>query len=129
MAALAADPGIRRRVGASAAERHGVSRPAPPTLSIALTQLPQGWRIAALAATPKQQPIVASQVNGRLDLAAEQSGDVVSMADPDTGATLLIGTQRRPGQGGGCDPAQHGVHSAADDAGGGGRAAFGCRSR
>jgi hypothetical protein len=73
--------------------------PLPPALSIALTQMPQGWRIAALAAAPKQQPIVASQADGRLNLAADQSGDVVSLADPETGATLLVGTQHRLGQG------------------------------
>jgi hypothetical protein len=67
--------------------------------SIALTQIQQGWRIAALATVPKQKPIVVSIADGRLSLAAEQPGDVISLADPDTGATLLVGTQHRPGQG------------------------------
>ncbi len=73
--------------------------PHPAALSIALTQMQQGWRIAALASTPKQEPIVASVADGRINLAAEQPSDVVNMADPDTGATLLVGTQHRPGQG------------------------------
>jgi tetratricopeptide (TPR) repeat protein len=73
--------------------------PGPPSLSIALTQMPRGWRIAALTATPKQQPIAVSYVDGRFNLTAEQSSDVVSLADPDTRATLLVGTQHRPGQG------------------------------
>lgn len=73
--------------------------PAVPAQSIVLTQLPRGWRIAALSTTPKQQPIATSFVDGRFNLAAEQSGNVVSLADPDTGATLLAGTQHRPGQG------------------------------
>ena len=73
--------------------------PLSAALSPALTQLPQGWRIAALTTAPKQQPIAVSSANGRLDLLAEQSGDVVSLADPATGATLLVGTQHRPGQG------------------------------
>jgi tetratricopeptide (TPR) repeat protein len=73
--------------------------PHPDTLSIALTQMPHGWRIAALNTPPKQQPIPASYLDGHLNLAAEQPGEVVSMADPDTGATLLVGTQHRPGQG------------------------------
>jgi tetratricopeptide (TPR) repeat protein len=72
--------------------------PLPQGLSIALTQIPSGWRIAALTATPKQQPIAAALVDGRLSLAAEQSGNIVHLADPDTGATLLVGTQHRPGQ-------------------------------
>jgi tetratricopeptide (TPR) repeat protein len=67
--------------------------------SIVLTQMQQGWRIAALTNTPKQEPIVGTELDGRLILAAEQPSDVVAMADPDTGATLLVGTQHRPGQG------------------------------
>ena len=45
--------------------------PLSPALSVALTQMPQGWRIAALTTAPKQQPIVVSATNGRLDLMAE----------------------------------------------------------
>jgi hypothetical protein len=67
-------------------------------ISIALTQMQQGWRIAALTSTPKQDPIVATEADGRLLLVADQPGDVVAMADPGTGATLLVGTQHRPGQ-------------------------------
>ena len=66
--------------------------------SIALTQLPYGWRVAVLNGEAKQQPIFATFTGGQLNLAAEQPGDVVSLADPDTGATLLVGTQHRPGQ-------------------------------
>lgn len=73
--------------------------PLGPGQSIALTQLPQGWRVAALTTAARQQPIVASFKGGHLNLAAEQPGDVISLADPDTGATLLVGTQHRPGQG------------------------------
>jgi tetratricopeptide (TPR) repeat protein len=73
--------------------------PLPPAMSMALTQMPQGWRIAALTTVPKQQPIVVSAVDGRLNLTAEQSSDVISLADPETGATLLAGTQHRSGQG------------------------------
>jgi hypothetical protein len=73
--------------------------PLPPARSIALTQMPQGWRIAALTTAPRQQPIAVSYADGYLRFAAEQAGDVISLADPDTGATLLVGTQHRPGQG------------------------------
>jgi hypothetical protein len=73
--------------------------PLPPATSVALTQMPQGWRISALPAAPKQQPVVVSAADGRLNLMVEQSGDVVSLADPETGATLLVGTQHRSGQG------------------------------
>ena len=73
--------------------------PLPPTRTIALTPMAQGWRIAALTTPLKQQPIAMSYVDGHLSLAAEQSGDVVSLADPESGATLLVGTQHHPGQG------------------------------
>jgi hypothetical protein len=73
--------------------------PVPSGVSIALSQTPQGWRIAGLTAVPKSQPIVATLTDGGLTFAAEQSSDVLTMADPDTGATLLIGTQRHSGQG------------------------------
>ncbi len=73
--------------------------PVPNGVSIALSRAPQGWRIAGLNGVPKSQPIVATLADGSLTLEAEQASDVVTMADPDTGATLLVGTQRRPGQG------------------------------
>ena len=73
--------------------------PVPSGISIALSRMPQGWRIAGLNGVPKSQPIVATLADGSLTLGAEQASDVISMADPDTGATLLVGTQRRPGQG------------------------------
>jgi hypothetical protein len=72
--------------------------PLPASVSVALSQTPQGWRVAALSAAPRPDPIGAIQVSGRLSMPAEQPGEVVSMADPDTGATLLVGTQHRPGQ-------------------------------
>jgi len=72
--------------------------PLPPTRSIALTQMPQGWRVAALSIAPKQQPIVATLLDGHLSLAADDPSNVVNIADPNTGATLLVGTQHRPGQ-------------------------------
>jgi hypothetical protein len=67
--------------------------------AIVLTQMQQGWRIAGVTGNPKQEPIVAAEVDGRLTLTADQPSDVVAMADPDTGATLLVGTQHQPGQG------------------------------
>ncbi len=71
----------------------------PAGRSIALTPMPQGWRIAALTAAPERHPIVAALTDGHMALAADQPGSVLNMADPDTGTTLLVGTQHRPGQG------------------------------
>jgi hypothetical protein len=73
--------------------------PLPPAQSMALTPTPRGWRIAALTATPKRQPVGVSYTGGQLSLAADQPSNVVTLTDPDTGATLMVGTQRRSGQG------------------------------
>lgn len=73
--------------------------PVPDGVLIALSQTPQGWRVAGLQAAPTSQQIVAAPADGGVGLVADQPGEVISMADPDTGATLLVGTQRRPGQG------------------------------
>jgi hypothetical protein len=45
------------------------------------------------------RPIQANVADDRLVLPAAEPGTVVSLTDPDTGATLLVGTQRRNGQG------------------------------
>ncbi len=73
--------------------------PLPHARWVALTPLQRGWRIAVLTKALKQQPIADTYQDGQLRLAAEQPSDIVSLVDPDTGATLLAGTQRRPGQG------------------------------
>lgn len=73
--------------------------PVPDGVSVALSQTPQGWRIAGLTTMPKSQPIIATFADGSVSLSAEQSSQIISMADPDSGATLLVGTQRHAGQG------------------------------
>jgi hypothetical protein len=70
-----------------------------PGNALALSQAPHIWRITAAPDEPKLQPIHATAANGRLVMPATAPGRVVSIADPDTGATLLVGTQRQPGQG------------------------------
>ena len=99
MAALRADPVFGQTTVQLLPNGTLLRLPVPPGVSIALFQTPQGWRIAGLAAAAKTQPIVATSVDGAMSLGAEQPSDVISVADPDTGATLLVGTQRRPGQG------------------------------
>ena len=57
------------------------------------------WRITAVPLEPTLRPIQAAVVDDRLVLRAADVGSVISLVDPDTGATLLVGTQRRNGQG------------------------------
>ena len=70
-----------------------------PGKALVLSQAPHLWRITVVPIEPKLQPIRANATDGRLVLPAAAPGRVLSLADPDSGATLLVGTQRQAGQG------------------------------
>ena len=72
--------------------------PVSGAVSISFTQSPGGWRVIGSGAPSKAQPIAAVYGDGDIALPAEQPSEVLSMADPDTGASLLVGTTRRPNQ-------------------------------
>ena len=72
--------------------------PLPPASDLALTRQPQGWQLAIPATPQATEPIRATPMDGKLLFIAEAPGVVVTMADPETGATLLVGTVRRAGQ-------------------------------
>src|SRR6185312_5936138 len=63
-----------------------------------LGQGPQGWTVTAAAEIPSSAQATAKFQDGRVILAASAPGRVVTMADPETGATLLVGTLREPGE-------------------------------
>ncbi len=73
--------------------------PLPPSLSVAVTQTPQGWRVggadrrAEAAADWRDPGLRAADLAGGPGRARSSAWRI-----PDTGATLLVGTQRRPGQ-------------------------------
>ena len=67
--------------------------------ALSLSRSADSWRIAAVSREPALRAIQAAVTEDRLLLQAAAPGGVVSVADPDTGATLLVGTQRRDGQG------------------------------
>jgi len=71
----------------------------PADMSLAVSWSANAWRIAVVAGEPHVRPINATVADGHLDLAASVPGAVVSVADPDTGGTLLVGTQRHDGEG------------------------------
>jgi hypothetical protein len=73
--------------------------PPQPGRHIALTPLLRGWRIAFVPGPSRVQPVTFAISGGKVSLGADMAGAVLSMADPRTGATLLIGTQRHAGQG------------------------------
>lgn len=70
----------------------------PAEAGVSLDRVRDGWKIAILPERKPPRPIPFSPKDGRLDLPAEAPGSVLSMADPLSGGTLLIGTLRRPGQ-------------------------------
>jgi hypothetical protein len=67
--------------------------------ALSASQTASTWHITSVADAPKLRPIIASAADGRLTLAATAPGKVLSVTDPDTGSTLLVGTQQRDGQG------------------------------
>jgi hypothetical protein len=70
-----------------------------PAMALSPSRTPDAWHIAAVPREPTLAPIQATAGEDRLVLPAAAPGTVVSVVDPNTGATLLVGTQRREGQG------------------------------
>ncbi len=73
--------------------------PLEPNQALSLTQSENGWQIAVVGAEANLQPIRPTADGGRIELSAATVGGIVSLNDPETGSTLLVGTQHRPGQG------------------------------
>jgi len=71
----------------------------PADRSLALSQTSRSWYLGVSDAAPPMQPIPMLAADGQLSLPADSVGEVVVIADPETGATLLVGTQRSAGQG------------------------------
>ncbi len=80
-----------------------------PAATVVRVKLPDGhaamlsrdraeWRVAVVTATPRPAALVPIASDGAVSFTAEQPGQVVAIADPATGGTLLVGTQRKPGQ-------------------------------
>jgi hypothetical protein len=73
--------------------------PLDPGTALAASRGGHGWRVTAVTQEPVLRPIQAAAADDRLLLQAATPGEVVSVIDPDSGATLLVGTQRNAGQG------------------------------
>ena len=73
--------------------------PLEPNQVLSLAQSDNEWRISVAEEEPALQPIRPAPDGGRLNLPAGALGGIVSLADPMTGSTLLVGTQQRTGQG------------------------------
>jgi hypothetical protein len=73
--------------------------PLPANRSLVISQTPQSWRVGVIDAAPPIRPIPIRAEDGHLSLPADAVGEVVALTDPETGATLLVGTQLTAGQG------------------------------
>ena len=98
LAALHASPVFEKAVVRELQTGTLIGFNAPANLAVALTQTPSGWKIAMQAASKPTRAIPLTPNDGQLGLPVEAPGNVVSLADPDSGATLLVGTLRNPGQ-------------------------------
>jgi hypothetical protein len=75
--------------------------PLAPQTVLRLARNPSGWTVTAfssIADVPKLRPIRANLADGAVRLAADASGQVISVPDPETGGVILVGTQTQPGQ-------------------------------
>ena len=75
-----------------------VSMRMEPDTSLALARTGNVWHITAVTSEARPHPIQASVTEDRLVLATSAPGSVVAVADPLSGTTLLVGTQRREGE-------------------------------
>ncbi|MBN8891855.1 MAG: hypothetical protein BGP12_05285 [Rhodospirillales bacterium 70-18] len=74
--------------------------PLGPGEAVRLSRVPAGWTVAVLAAGGRAPTPIRPEFDaGRLRLPAAAPGLVISVPDPLTGGTLLVGTQKSPGQG------------------------------
>ena len=70
----------------------------PPGQSAMLFPAATGWRISLVPTSPRPAaltPVVADDV---MTFAADAPGQVIAITDPQTGGTLMVGTQRASGQ-------------------------------
>jgi hypothetical protein len=73
--------------------------PLPANRNLAISQASQSWRLAVIETTPPAQPIPMRAEDGQLSLPVDAASEVVAIADPETGATRLVGTQLAAGRG------------------------------
>jgi hypothetical protein len=66
---------------------------------VALSRDAAGWRLQASGTAPLPRPIVPAVSRSQIRFDAPFGGHALTIADPDNGAALLIGTLRRPGWG------------------------------
>jgi hypothetical protein len=71
----------------------------PPGQSAMLFPSPTGWGLAIVPASPAPGALKQETARNVIFFSADAPGQVVAIADPRTGGTILVGTQRLSGQG------------------------------
>jgi hypothetical protein len=69
-----------------------LTMPVPEGRSVSLTPTPQGWRLAVIQASRAAPPLRPGFLEGKVTLPTANAAAVVPVTDPDSGATLLVGT-------------------------------------
>ena len=70
----------------------------PPATELVMRRNRDGWVATLAAAAANPSAIEPRLVDRQLVIAAAMAGQVVNVADPDSGGLLLVGTMREPGQ-------------------------------
>ena len=103
MAGLAADKLLAAATVQMLPSATIIRLPLPTGMEASLSRSPSGsWAILLSPLAERRESIAAIPVRsakGRMVLSAAPVGNVVSIADPETGAVLLVGTLRQPGVG------------------------------
>lgn len=72
--------------------------PVPDGRSVSLAPTPQGWRVVVSPTATPRQAIMPTFADGRVTFRTPGVANVVTLSDPDSGATLLVGTVARAGE-------------------------------
>lgn len=99
LAALRASPAFSGAVVDLLPEATVLRLPLAPGGGVGLRRTPDGWIVSARPAAAPPCAMVLTQAGPNLGLAAAGPSKVVAVPDPESGANLLVGTQRGDGQG------------------------------
>ena len=72
--------------------------PVPDGRSVSIAPSPQGWRVVVSPTAAPRQAMMPVFADGRVTFRTPGAANVVTLRDPDSGATLLVGTVARAGE-------------------------------